>query len=189
MAVKKVVEGFEDYYYISLSKIRDIVSRLEDFIDEAESRGMSSIEPSSSTYRMRNFVGVAGKGYIDLDHLDEYVNVEEEDDEEYEEEGLLESPDLDTLSGFNDYFSNLMHVVIDRLGLNSNPLNWDVKGNKFTLRIRSEETDKTVVVTPLGLSKLQARVCNVKSHQKKDVQLSGQSSSDIVQLVNEVRSI
>lgn len=89
MAVKKVVEGFEDYYYISLSKIRDIVSRLEDFIDEAESRGMSSIEPSSSTYRMRNFVGVAGKGYIDLDHLDEYINVEE-DSEEYEEESLKE---------------------------------------------------------------------------------------------------
>lgn len=187
MAVKKVVEGFEDYYYISLSKIRDIVSRLEDFIDEAESRGMSSIEPSSSTYRMSNFVGVAGKGYIDLDHLDEYINVEE-DNEEYEE-SLLESPDLDTLSGFNDYFSNLMHVVIDRLGLNSNPLNWDVKGHKFTLRIGSEETGKTVVVTPLGSSKLQVRVCNVNSHQKKDVQLSGQSSSDIIQLVSEVRSI
>lgn len=89
--VNKVSESklTEGYYDISVDNIKDVISRLEDLVDGLEALGMSSIKPVTSTYGMSNFVGIASKGYIDLDRLDDYLR--DSEDEEYEEESLTES--------------------------------------------------------------------------------------------------
>lgn len=74
----KLTEG---YYDISVDDIRGVISRLEDLVDGLESLGMSSIKPVTNTYGMSNFVGIASKGYIDLDRIDDYLG--DSEDEEY----------------------------------------------------------------------------------------------------------
>lgn len=76
----------EGYYDISVDDIRGIISRLEDLVSGLEGLGMSSIKPTSSTYGMSNFVGIASKGYIDLDRLDEYVGDFDEEEESLHED-------------------------------------------------------------------------------------------------------
>lgn len=89
--VSKVNESklTEGYYDISVDDIRSVISRLEDLVSGLEDLGMSSIKPISNTYGMSNFVGIASKGYIDLDSIDDYLG--DSEDEEYEEESLTES--------------------------------------------------------------------------------------------------
>ena len=88
--VNKISESklTEGYYDISVDNIKDVISRLEDLVDGLESLGMSSITPATNTYGMSNFVGIASKGYIDLDRIDDYLG--DSEDEEYEEESLKE---------------------------------------------------------------------------------------------------
>lgn len=81
--VSKVNESklTEGYYDISVDDIRGVISRLEDLVSGLEDLGMSSIKPVTNTYGMRNFVGIASKGYIDLDRIDDYLG--DSEDEEY----------------------------------------------------------------------------------------------------------
>lgn len=65
---------------VSIDEINEFIDKLCDVVKLAEESGVSEIETSPNTYRMRNFVSFGNGGYLDLDRDPCDIVPEEESD-------------------------------------------------------------------------------------------------------------
>lgn len=89
------------------------------------------------------------------------------------------APDPNTNSGYKDMYMNRINSVISRLRLND--LDWDVKGNKFTLRLE----DKVITIT---YSNRKAQIQKVGSNSLNKVDITTNGNSDISKIVKAIKS-
>lgn len=90
------------------------------------------------------------------------------------------APDPNTNSGYQDMYMNRIHTVISRLRIND--LDWDVKGNKFTLRYEG----KVVIIT---YANKQAKIQKVGSNTPINVDITTNGILDIVKISKAIRAI
>lgn len=66
---------------VSIDEINELIDKLCDVVKLAEENGVSEIETSPNTYRMRNFISFGSNGYLDIDRDPEDIVPEEESDD------------------------------------------------------------------------------------------------------------
>lgn len=93
---------------------------------------------------------------------------------------IKSAPDPNTNSGYLDMYMNRVNSAISRLRLND--LDWDVKGNKFTLRLE----DKVVVIT---YANRQAKIQKVGSTSVVKVDITTNGPLDITKITKAIRAI
>lgn len=65
--------------HTSVSRIQRIIGKLQDIVDEAESRGADEVKTCPNTYLLNSFISFEADGFLDLDcNVDDLFDDEED---------------------------------------------------------------------------------------------------------------
>lgn len=67
----------------NISKIQQVIDKLQEIVDEAENRGATEVITSCNTYGLRQFISLGSDGFLNLNaYIDDLIEDPEFDDVE-----------------------------------------------------------------------------------------------------------
>lgn len=66
----------------NISKIQQVIDKLQEIVDEAENRGATEVITSCNTYGLRQFISLGSDGFLNLNaYIDDLIEDPEFDDD------------------------------------------------------------------------------------------------------------
>ena len=60
------------------TEIEGIIEKLQGLVEDMDCNEIENIEAEPNTYKLYDFISISGRGFIDLDNLDKYIEEDEE---------------------------------------------------------------------------------------------------------------